>query len=329
MIRRRSALRYAAMAALGAAVPPLTAQTHAYPHRAIRIVNPFAAGGALDTFTRLLASKMQTALGQAVIVENKPGAGGNLGADLVAKSPPDGYNLVMVTSATHGSNAALYGALMPFDPIKDFVTVSITGVWANVLVVGPSLQQVNSLPELVALAKASPGKLTFGSSAQGGSQHMAGELFRHAAGIDMLHVPYKGGAPAMQDLLAGRVDMIFNDMPGALQQVRAGKIRALGVTTVQRSMVMPDVPTIAEQGYPGFDLKAFHGVGAPAGTPRDVVDKLSHTIMDIMQQADIRERLLTMGMDPMGLDVAESGKFLVTEFKRWGEIARISGARLP
>lgn len=328
MIRRRSALRYATAAALGTTMLPLAAQTSAYPQRMIRLVNPFAPGGALDTLARLLASKMQIALGQPVIVENKPGAGGNLGADFVAKSPPDGYNLVMVTSATHGSNAYLYGSQMPFDPIKDFATICITSVWANVLVVGPSLQQVRSLPDLVALAKASPGKLTFGSSAQGGSQHMAGELFKHAAGIDMLHVPYKGGAPAMQDLLAGRIDMIFNDMPGALQQVQAGKIRPLGVTTAQRSLVMPNVATIAEQGYPGFDLKSFHGVGAPAGTPRDVIDKLNHTIMDAMKQIEVRERLLSMGIDPLGLDVAESSRFLNTEFKKWGEVVRISGAKL-
>jgi len=327
MIRRRS-LCCAAAATLGAAVLPLAAQTPPYPQRMIRLVNPFAPAGALDTLARLLASKMQIALGQPVVVENKPGAGGNIGADFVAKSPPDGYTLVMVTSATHGSNAYLHGANMPFDPIRDFTTICITSTWANVLVVGPALPQTRSLPELVALAKSSPGKLTFGSSAQGGSQHMAGELFKHAAGIDMLHVPYKGGAPAMQDLLAGRIDMIFNDMPGALQQVKAGKIRPLGVTTVARSMVMPDVPTIAEQGYAGFDLKAFHGIGAPAGTPRNVVDMLNRSLMDIMRQADVRERLLSMGIDPLGLDVAESGRFVSTEFKKWGDVVRISGAKL-
>ena len=324
MIRRRTLMTAASVAAL----VPLPAFAQAYPSRMIRIVNPFAAAGALDTFTRLLAQKLQASLGQTVIVENKPGAGGNIGADLVAKSAPDGYTLVMSTSATHGGNAALYGPLMPFDPIKDFTTVCITGMWANILVVNENVP-ARTLQELVALAKAKPGKLTFGSSAQGGSQHMAGELFKAMAGVDMLHVPYKGGAPAMNDLLGGQIDMIFNDLPGALPQLRAGKLRALGVTTAKRSTMLPDVPTFAEQGFPDFDLKAFHGVSAPAGTPKAVVDKLNAAIVEVMRQADVRERLVAMGMEPLGLDVAESDRFLRTEFKRWTEVVRLSGVKLP
>ncbi len=324
MNKRRTLLKAMALAT---GMLPFAAAAQPYPHRVIRIVNPFTAAGALDTFTRLLAQKLQVALGQPVIVENKPGAGGNIGADFVAKSAPDGYNLVMATSATHGANASLYGSKMPFDPLKDFTTVSITGIWTNILVVNPALP-VKNLEELAALAKAKPGKLTFGSSALGGSQHMAGELFKHAAGVDMVHVPYKGGAPAMQDLLGGQIDMIFNDMPGALPQVKAGKLRALGVTMAKRSAHLPEVPTFAEQGYPQFDLKAFHGVSAPAGTPKAVVDKLNAAIVEIMRQPDVRERLLAMGMEPLGLDVAESDRFLRAEFERWQEVARISGAKL-
>ncbi len=311
------------------AIPlPFTVFAGDYPERVIKIVNPYAPGGALDTLARIIAQKLQNRFGQSVIVENKTGAGGNIGADMVAKSPPDGYTLVMASSATHGSNQALYGSLMAYDPVKDFSMVAVTAMWGNILVVNPALP-ARSLPELVALAKSKPGQLTFGSSAQGGSPHMAGELLKAKAGIDLLHVPYKGGAPAMLALLSGEVNMNFSDVPGAMPHVRSGKLRALGVTTAKRSTVMPEVPTFAEQGYPDFDLYSWNGVAAPAGTPRSVIEKLSEAILEVMRHPDVRERLLGMGVEPLGLGAAESDHFMRESVKRWTEVVRISGAKLP
>jgi tripartite-type tricarboxylate transporter receptor subunit TctC len=310
------------------ALSPMATYAQGYPEKPIRLVNPYAPGGALDTFTRMLARKLHDSLGQPVVVENKPGAGGNIGVEMVAKSPADGYTLVMATSSTHGANPALYGARLPFDAVKDFEMISVTGVWANVLVVNPEVIPSRNLQEFIAYVKARPDKLSFGSSALGGSQHMAGELFKAKVGVDIVHVPYKGGAPAMADLLGGQIHMIFNDLPGALPHIRSGKLRALGLTMARRSEVMPDLVPFAEQGFPDFDLKAWHGVMAPAGTPKAIVDKLNAAVLAAMREPEVRQQLLTFGMEPLGLPVAESEEFMKTELARWAEVVRISGARL-
>jgi len=323
--QRRALLRLApVLFALGAAGPSLA---QAYPAKTVRIVNPFAAGGGLDTLARLLAQQLQTALGQPVIVENKTGAGGNIGADAVAKSPPDGYTLVMGSSATHGINPSLYGARMPFDAVKDFRVVSVSVVQKNVLVVNPALG-VNSVAELIASAKAQPGKLSFGSAGNGTSQHLSGALFKSLAGVDIIHVPYKGSALAMQDLLGGQVSMLFVDIPTALPHIKAGKLRALGLTSAQPSPALPEVLPLARQGLPDFDLKAWFGVLAPAGTPTPIVEQLNSTILEILRRPEIRERLLAMGMEPLDFNAEQSALYMRTEIARWATTVKLSGATL-
>lgn len=303
------------------------AQTPAstYPLRPIRLINPFAAGGALDQLARLLGQHVGAQLGQPVVVENKTGASGNIGAEYVAKSAPDGYTLVMGSSATHGIAPSIYGARLPFDALKDFTAVSATVVQKNVLVVNPSVG-VRNVQELIALARSQPGKLSFGSSGAGTSQHLGGELFKHMAKVDMLHVPYKGSALAMQDLLGGQLTMMFTDIPTALPYIRASKLRALGQTAAQPSPALPDVATIAQQGLPNFDIKAWYGVLAPAKTPEAIVRRLNTSIIEYVSDARSREKLLSIGMEPLPLDPERSAAFIADELKRWTEIVRLTGA---
>src|SRR5213075_859540 len=243
----------------------LDVAAQAYPSKPIRFVVPYPAGGPLDTVARLLGQKVSESLKQPVVVDNKPGAGGNIGADAVAKSAPDGYTILMGAVATHAINPTLY-ANIPYDPIKDFQPVTQLASTPNVLIVNNSVPASN-VREFIAYAKANPGKLNFGSGSTGSAGHLAGELFKAMAGVEMTHVPYKGAAPAMQDLIGGQIDLMFDNLASALGQVRAGKVRALAVTTAQRTALAPELPTIAESGLPGFDISTWFGVFVPAGTP--------------------------------------------------------------
>ncbi|MEI6301430.1 MAG: tripartite tricarboxylate transporter substrate binding protein [Betaproteobacteria bacterium] len=306
---------------------PLAAMAQAYPVKPIIIVNPFGAGGALDQLARNLAQKMTESMGQNVLVENRTGAGGNIGADFVAKSAPDGYILVMGSSATHGINPSLYGTRMPFDAIKDFTPVSVSVVQKNVLVVNAAVP-ANSVKELIALGKAQPGKLSFGSAGTGTSQHLSGELFKSLAGIDMIHIPYKGSAAAMTDLLGGQITMSFVDIPTAITHIKAGKLRALAVTSAQPSPALPDVLPLAQQGLATFDLKAWYGVLAPANTPRAIVLKLNAEITKALTSPDLRDKLLGMGMEPIALTPEQSGVYISAEIDRWAQVIRLSGARI-
>ena len=313
---------------LVASALPTTLLAQAYPNKPIRLVNPFAAGGSLDQLARNLGQKMSESLGQPVVVENKTGAGGNIGAELVAKSPADGYTLVMGSSATHGINPSLYGTRLPFDAIKDFEPVSVSVIQKNVCVISAALP-ANTVQELVALAKAQPGKLTFGSAGTGTSQHLSGELFKTMTKTELVHVPYKGSAAAMNDLLGGQIALMFTDIPTSIQHIKSGKIRALGVTSAERSPALPDVKPLAEQGQglEGFDLKAWYGVLAPANTPRAVVERLNAEATKALNSPELKERLLAMGMEPIALGVDESGRFIKTEIERWSQIVKISGAK--
>src|SRR4029453_1006317 len=246
------------------------------PPKPVRVVVPFPAGGTTDILARAAAQKLSETWGQQAIVDNRPGAGGNIGAELVAKSAPDGYTLLMGTVGTHAINASLYPK-MPYDHVKDFAPVILVAGVPNVLVVHPSLP-VNSVQELIAYAKANPGKLNFASSGNGTSIHLSGELFKVMTGVQMTHVPYKGSAPALQDLIGGQVQLMFDNLPPSPPQIKAGKLRALGVTSAARAPALPDLPTIAESGLPGFEASSWFGVLVPAGTPPSIVTKLNAEI---------------------------------------------------
>lgn len=296
-----------------------------YPQKGVRFIAPFAAGGALDTLTRTIAQRLQDDWGQPVLVENRTGAGGNIGADLVAKAPPDGYTLVMGTIATHAINVSLYEK-MPYDAVKDFAPVTIAASINNSVTVHPSVPARN-VQELIAHAKANPGKLTFGSAGSGTSQHLAGELFKTMAGVDMVHVPYKGGALVMTDLLGGQISLTFGDIPTALPHIRSGKLRSIGVTAARRSPQLPDVPTVAEQGLAGFDVAAWFGVFTTGGTPRPVVDQLNASIVRVLKLPEVREKLVGVGMEPITNTPDEFAAFVRSEIAKWAPIVKASGAK--
>ena len=312
--------------AVALALAPGLAFAQAYPAKAIRIVNPFSAGGGLDQLARNIAQKLSESLGQSVIVENRTGAAGNIGAELVAKEKPDGYTLLMGSSATHGISPALYGARLPFDPVKDFTALSVSVVQKNVLVVNTALP-AKSVAELITLAKANPGKFSFGSPGAGTSQHLSGELFKSMAKVDMTHVPYKGSAAAMTDLLGDRITMMFTDIPTAIPHIRTGRLRALGVTSAEPSPALPDVKPLAEQGLAGFDLKAWYGVMAPANLPPGVAEKLNAEITKALKSPELHEKLMAMGQEPIALSLAESDAYVKREIARWAEVVKISGAK--
>jgi tripartite-type tricarboxylate transporter receptor subunit TctC len=288
-------------------------------------VVPFPPGGPLDAPGRLFAPHQNERWGQSGVVENKPGAGGNIGADFVAKSPPDGYTVVMGALSTHAVNPSLY-ARMPYDAQKDFAPITLIAITPNVLVVNPDLP-VHSVKELVAYAKAHPGKLSFGSGSNGSAGHLAGELFKVDAGIDMVHVPYKGAAPATQALLAGDTQLMFDNLANAMAQVKAGKLRALAVTTAKRSALAPELPTMAEAGLSGFDISTWYGLLAPAGTPADVVRKWNADVTRILSSPDMRERLAAQGAEAAPGSPAEFAQFIGSELARYARIVKASGAK--
>jgi len=317
-------LRLSAVALLLALSPQANAQ--AYPSKPIRFVVPYPAGGPLDTIARLLAAKVGESVKQPVVVDNKPGAGGNIGADIVAKSPPDGYTIVMGALATHAINPTLYKAI-PYDPVKDFTPITQVASTPNILVVNPSVPATN-VREFIAYAKANPGKLAFGSGSIGSGGHLAGELFKTMAGVDMVHVPYKGAAPAMQDLVGGQIQVMFDNLASALTQVRAGKVRALAVTTAKRTSLAPEFPTIAESGLPGFDIETWFGILAPAGIPREVLDRLHAEFTRALAAPDIREKMLNLGAEPVGNRPEEFAAYIHSEAEKYARVIKASGAKV-
>ena len=286
----------ALLVALATLVASRQAGAQAYPTHPVKLVVPFPPGGPLDATGRLIAERLTVMWGQTVVVDNKPGAGGNIGADLVAKSPPDGYTILMGALSTHAVNPSLY-AKMPYDAVKDFAPITLLAITPNVLVVNASLP-VNSVKDLIAYAKANPGKLSFGSGSNGSAGHLAGELFKVDTGTDIVHIPYKGGAPATQALLAGDMQFMFDNLANATPQVKAGKLKALAVTTATRSKLAPELPTMAEAGMPGFDISTWFGLFAPAGTPPDVIAKWNADVTKILTTPETRDRLLALGAEP-------------------------------
>lgn len=297
----------------------------AYPERPVRIVLGFAPGGGSDILLRAITPALSDALGQPVLVENRPGAAGNLAMVTVAQAAPDGYTLLMGTPGL-ATNPSLYPAA-GFDPIRDFAPVSLVGSVPNVLIIRKTLA-VSSVAELIALARAQPGKLNIASPGAGSSQHLAGELFAATAGIAMVHIAYKGGAPALNDVVAGQVDLMFNVLPSALPQIQAGGVRALAVTGTRRSETLPHVATMAESGLPGYSAVTWNGILAPAATPLPVIDRLNKAITLVLSQPAVVERLRGMGQDVLTSTPSEFAKFLAEETAKWSRIISTAGIRL-
>ena len=298
-----------------------------YPTKTIRMVVPFSAGGTTDIFARLMADQLTKSLGQPVIVENKAGAGGNSGADTVAKADPDGYTLVMGTVGTHAINGALY-AKMPFDMTKDFVPVAFVAGVPNVLEVNPQKVKAKTVQEFIAEAKAAKPPLTMGSSGNGTSIHLSGEMFKQATGVDMTHVPYRGSGPAVNDLVGGQVDVMFDNLPSSIGQIRAGNLRAIAVTSAQRSPALPDVPTIAESGLPGFEASSWFALFAPAGTSKAIVDKLNAAVNKALEDPAVKQRYAEVGADTKIMNPADFAAFQKAEIAKWEKVVKISGAKV-
>ncbi|MEF9943383.1 MAG: tripartite tricarboxylate transporter substrate binding protein [Burkholderiaceae bacterium] len=297
----------------------------AYPDKPIRLVVPFPAGGGADAIARSIVPRLSQILGQPVWIENRAGAGGNVGAEAVARAPADGYTLLYGTNGTHAINQSLYGNLR-FDPVADFAPISRLTEIAPMLVVHPSLP-VKNVAELIRYARANPGKLNFASAGNGTTSHLAGELFKTLAGIDIVHIPYRGGNAAMMDVIAGRTPLMIDVMPNALPQVRSGKLRGLAVATARRAASAPEFPTIAEAGLPGFALGAWDGILAPAGTPPAIIDQLNAAIRQALADPQVAAGLIARGAQPVPGSPAEFARHIQSESTLWAELVRSSGAR--
>lgn len=321
-LRRASRALILAVFAAGVA-PAVHAQT--YPDRPIKLVVPWPPGGATDSLGRLLAQRLSERLGQTVIVDNKAGAGGNIGTASFVREKADGYTLLMATSSTNAANPHLYSRL-GFDAAKDFAPVAFVAEIPNILEV-PKQSPFHSVADVIAAAKAEPGKLNYGSGGVGSSQHLAGSMFKHLTGADVMHIPYKGSGPAVSDLLAGQVDMMLDT--GSLAQVQAGALRALAVASHQRLPALPNVPTFEEAGVPKMFASAWYGIVAPAGTPSDVVQRLNKEVNAVVASPDVKQRMESMGaLVPAGQSPEEFGAFIQSEIKRYAEIVKISGAKM-
>ena len=315
----------AAAATLGGRCAWAQPASATWPTRSIRLVVPFPAGGAADLFARLVGTELAQGLGQPVIVDNRPGAGGNIGAREVAQAPADGYTLLLGTVGTQAINPTLYGNL-PYDTRTAFIPVAMIGSVPNVLVVNPALP-VKSVAELTALARSKPGKLNMGSSGNGSSIHLSGELYKHLAHVSILHVPYRGGAAALTDLMGGQIDLMFDNLPTSLPQIAKGSLRALAVTGQQRSPQLPDVPTMAEAGLPGYESTAWSGIFVPAGTPAAVVQRLHDEVVTALHSDKVRARYRDLGAEAPEMSQARFDAFVRQEYDKWAEIVKVSGAR--
>jgi len=296
----------------------LPAQAQEWPSKPIRWVVPFPPGGAMDAIARALGEKAGKTLGQPIVIENKPGAGGNIGADFVAKAPGDGYTL-MITSIGMATNKFLYPKLN-YDPVKDFAPVSLLAVVPNVLVTNATQPNVKTVADVVANAKAQPGKLTYASAGNGTSIHLAGEVFAAQAQVDMLHVPYKGSGPAVTDLIGGQVNYMFDSITSAKPHIQSGKLRAIGLTTTRRSSALPGVPTLAEAGLPGYEVSPWFAVFMPAATPKPIVARMNAALLDAMKQPDIKAKFETIGAEAIGSSPEELAVHLNGELARWGKL---------
>ncbi len=318
-----AALAIAALPAWFAFPLPLYAQT--YPQKALRVVVPFPAGGTTDILVRAIGQKLTEQWKQPVIVDNRPGAGANIGAEVAAKSPPDGYTLFGI-STIHAINPSLYHKLA-YDPVRDFAPITNVAATSQILSVHPSLP-VKSVREFIAYAKARPGQLNYSSAGNGSQPHLTGELFKTMTGVDMVHVPYKGAPPAMVDLLSGQVARTFATAPSAVPHVRSGKLRALGVSTAVRIKALPDVPTIAEAGVAGFEAAGWNGLVAPAGTPAAIIERLHGAIVKIIEEPAMTRYLADQGPDPWTMTPAQYADYIKSEVVKWAKVVKVSGAKI-
>ena len=315
------------LAGLAAAVAlSLPAGAAEYPNRPVTIVVAFTPGGPSDVLSRILGKRMQEILHQPFIIENRPGSGGNIAAEQAARAAPDGYTLLMGNNSILATNAALYRKLA-YDPESDFIPISLIGTQANILVVNPAVP-VHSMGELIALAKANPGKLNFASSGFGAAAHLAGELFKTETKINIVHVPYKGAAPALQDVLAGHVQMMFATAASVIGLIKNDKVRALAVTTPKRTALLPDLPTVDELGIKGFDATTWHGLVAPAGTPKEIIDTLSFAIVEALKDPATQKSLIDLGVDIVGDSPKEFEAYIKTEIPKWTAVVKQSGAQI-
>ena len=328
---RRRLVALATLAVAGMVLPGLAAAQGAWPNKPVRIVVPFAPGGTTDILARVLAPELSKAFGQQFIVDNRGGAGGNIGADHVAKADADGYTLLMGTVGTHGINKALYSKL-PYDPQKDFAPITLVAGVPNVMVMNAARAKelgINTVPDFIRYAKANPGKLNMASSGNGTSIHLAGELFKSRTGVFMTHIPYRGSGPAMTDMLAGAMDVMFDNLPSAMPHIKSGALTAFAVTSGVRSAALPDVPTVAEAGkLPGFEASSWFGLLAPAGTPADVVSRLQQETAKALSQPAVKERLLAQGAIPGGNTPQEFTRMIDAEIAKWAPVVKASGARV-
>ncbi len=302
----------------------LPAFAQPYPNHPVRLIVPYAPGGGSDTTSRIMAKPLAELFGQQIVIDNRPGAGTIIGAELAAKSPPDGYTLFSGITGTMAINPSIY-AKLPYDPVRDFAPIAMIATGPNVLVVHPSVPAKN-VNELIALAKKNPGQLTYASSGTGGAPHLAGELFKYMAGIDMVHVPYKGAAPATLDVLSGNVQVMFGGLAPVVPQVKAGKLRALAVAGAKRSQALPDVPSLAET-LKGYDGSTWFAIFAPAGTPNDIINKVSADLATVMSRKDVSDQLLVQGYEPWIMGPKELGPFVSQEIAKWAKVIKAAGIK--
>jgi tripartite-type tricarboxylate transporter receptor subunit TctC len=313
-------------AALAALAATSLALAQPYPTRSIKMIVPFPPAGSTDISARAVAGKLGERLGQAVIIENRPGAGGNIGTDVAAKAPPDGYTLIVGTVGTHAINSSLYSK-MPYDHIRDFAPVVLLSTTPNVLVMSPSFP-ANSVADVIRLAKSRPGELNFASSGAGTSIHLSGEMFKSMAGLDMTHIPYKGSAPMLIDLMSGQVNMAFDNLSASMVHIKAGKLKALATTGATRSAALPDLPTVSEAGLPGYESTSWNAVFVPAGTPREVIDKLNREINAILQSPETRKYFAEQGAEAGGGTPEQLGALVRSETVKWSKVVKDSGAKV-
>ena len=324
-MNRRAALALLTLAAAACAVP-LAVQAQAWPSKPVRLIVPYPPGGGNDNLARIFAQKLGERLGQPFVVDNRPGAGTLIGSEAAAKAPGDGYTLLLSSIVTHALAPALYPKV-PYDPLNDFVPVTTLAVAPTVLVVNKDFP-AQSVTELIALAKASPGKYTFASGGNGTTPHISGEIFESMTGADFLHVPYKGGGPALADLIGGQVNMMFDTAASAMPHVRSGKLRALAIATPKRHPDFPDLPTFAEQKLPDYSINSWYSLHAPAGTPREIVMRLHAEVQAALRSPDVADRLKTLNADPGGMPPEEFGAFVKSELERYGNVIRKAGIKL-